>query len=802
VSALDEIKLENVSEFISTVSGGSFSPLFLALFINMGAYKDNDLKQYSPPCFFSQPNVNNRNVDTSRVTTIAKGLYDETVIFGFEEDYVVFPYCIRRVHHDLTPGCKLESLVLPEDAGLYTDDAYEVCFIYECQECDYLLELFFGDKTLILPEEIEKDSFEDYNFRFALFLEKLSNKYNSFRDLKDWKSLTAFLTKTLNCETLFPVSDRSALGELHHHSRIMMNSLTSNRLGGMEGDHRFLGMLMALYNRLLYTSVESHSELEYSHILSENELKEPKNKFCASKISALAKVTFCWPSSGNKAHSTRINSKELNVLKLYSSVMQDKKSGTVNRSIKDVMLGYLKTVKDISVGEDLFGDYHKVHIPGSLRAIKWELKSMQEMGLELYKPNPSKEELEPSQDQDEVLDSDDDAVQEKQVKKGRRKKKKVAKKVPESEDDSEKKPAAKNTLDEDDTSVAKRNKYRYDDDSAGLEARAMVSFREKILDYIISQPIPEVTTILKKGESIFCRLSDDTDQTGRDPKNPNKPKKLLPKDSTSLHLAKFIGYTWTIDRSVEGCYTGKNLKWNSLSPGHLFTLVFLITNFVHDADSLDLMIKILSTNGAPANQSQPFDISELPLPTYPSIFRPGLLDYGHQIVYGFLKPQTMLYDTFFACFIQKYKSASEGVIRNRFMLAIGKCWLRVVYKYGLWITPTAIPACHKPLKDCFVSPGAEKLPNMHINESDTTGTNLPQVAAYICHPIQLVPLYGIPPKSSLPPKRMVRTVQNIKFQKTGNVSNLVSSLAPKPKSARIWQLKSCLRSTILLILFF
>jgi hypothetical protein len=35
------------------------------------------------------------------------------------------------------------------------------------------------------------------------------------------------------------------------------------------------------------------------------------------------------------------------------------------------------------------------------------------------------------------------------------------------------------------------------------------------------------------------------------------------------------------------------------------------------------------------------------------------LDYG-QIVYGFLKPQTMLYDTFFACFIQKYKSASEG----------------------------------------------------------------------------------------------------------------------------------------------
>jgi hypothetical protein len=67
--------------------------------------------------------------------------------------------------------------------------------------------------------------------------------------------------------------------------------------------------------------------------------------------------------------------------------MQDKKSGTVNRSIKDVMLGY-QDVRDISL-VDLFGDYHKVHIL-VLRAIKWELKSMQEMGLELTNQIPVK----------------------------------------------------------------------------------------------------------------------------------------------------------------------------------------------------------------------------------------------------------------------------------------------------------------------------------------------------------------------------------------------------------------------------
>jgi hypothetical protein len=85
-------------------------------------------------------------------------------------------------------------------------------------------------------------------------------------------------------------------------------------------------------------------------------------------------------------------------------------------------------------------------------------------GTRTYKPNPSKEELNHHKIKMKSWPRTMMRCQRKQVKKGRRKKKKVAKKVHESEDDS-KKPAAKIPLDEDDTSVAKRNKYRYDDDS-------------------------------------------------------------------------------------------------------------------------------------------------------------------------------------------------------------------------------------------------------------------------------------------------------------------------------------------------
>jgi hypothetical protein len=49
------------------------------------------------------------------------------------------------------------------------------------------------------------------------------------------------------------------------------------------------------------------------------------------------------------------------------------------------------------------------------------------------------------------------------------------------------------------------------------------------------------------------------DQTGRDPKNPNKPKNYFPKIH-KLASAKFIGYTWTIDRSVEGVTQERTLN--------------------------------------------------------------------------------------------------------------------------------------------------------------------------------------------------------------------------------------------------
>jgi hypothetical protein len=118
--------------------------------------------------------------------------------------------------------------------------------------------------------------------------------------------------------------------------------------------------------------------------------------------------------------------------------------------------------------------------------------------------------------------------QRKQVKKGRRKKKKVAKKVHESEDDSEKETSGENTFDEDDTLLRNGTSTVMMMILCWPGSLSYGLVPEKILDYIIIATIPEVTTILKGNPSSADSVMI-LHQTGRDPKNPTKPKNYFPK---------------------------------------------------------------------------------------------------------------------------------------------------------------------------------------------------------------------------------------------------------------------------------
>jgi hypothetical protein len=308
-------------------------------------------------------------------------------------------------------------------------------------------------------------------------------------------------------------------------------------------------------------------------------------------------------------------------------------------------------------------------------------------GTRTYKPNPSKEELNHHKIKMKSWPRTMMRCQRKQVKKGRRKKKKVAKKVHESRM-TQRNPRRKYLwtkmihLLRNETSTVMMMIL-----AVGLEARAMVSFRK----FLITLSASQFLRLRLSLKGIHLRPTQWWYDFKREeiPRTPTSPK-ITSQRFHKLASAKFIGYLLTIDR-LRGV-TQKEPKWNSLL-GTYLPLVFLITNFVHDADSLDLMIKILSHEW---RSSQPVSncLTSLNfLPTNSQFSGQGLLDsWSDCLVFSETSNNALRY---LLCLLHsKVQSASEGLSQP---FHVGNwCWLRVVYKYGLWSTLTAIPACHKP----------------------------------------------------------------------------------------------------------
>jgi hypothetical protein len=705
------INSANVSDYITSVDGLRVSTLFLSLFVNMGVYEGATKEAYTPPCFFSQPSFNNRNLIRSDVNKYATGLYDKTCIFQYTEEMVIIPYIVGE--YDNVVGTVdggvdiISSVALGGKTRLVSQDDHRAEWFRGSTEIDYLF-LFFFDKTIedllpvYLPKNIEKDSIDDFNFRFCIFLEQLSEKFNGLSTHHDWVQLYKLMEKKLGLERAFKYRTGRTIQWLWHHCHVMMCAISSVRIATGEGNHRMQSIFVALFNLLLHQSVTEVAIPKYKKatIFSRKAMKDTTHQLQISKIMKEATVTASWPKvfkMGAIKHKVGLH--EMNILKVYSTLQQDKKEGSVSRNMNNVLSSYLTEIRNVSrSAAPLYNDYYQVHLPGSRSYIEWCLESCHEDPEKiLHKEAPNV-----------ILKIADAANKETSSVQTKAK----------GEKDVEKQGINKST-----------NKYLNDDTSTGLDARAMVAFREHIIKNVLKDDCREILEM--RGLLIDSWCLDDTDgNKGFDTKNEFKPRKL-PRPQTSPDvIARHIGYGWTIERSIHGCLFVNNLSQNSIRPGYLWPIVFLVTNFVHDEISLDLMLQLLSNNGMPNNASRPLDVTEIV--DYPKLFNSATKSYSHMIVYGFLKPQMMLYDAFLALFKVQYKTAGEINIRNRFMLSIGKSWLKVIHKFGLWIKGDDIRKIHSKLK-MLITDKAADFPHAQATKSEGPGTNLPQVAAYVCH---------------------------------------------------------------------
>jgi hypothetical protein len=144
-----------------------------------------------------------------------------------------------------------------------------------------------------------------------------------------------------------------------------------------------------------------------------------------------------------------------------STLQQDKKAGSVQQNIRDILLSFLHHVSRISRSTTAAMDpLYDVHIPGCYNSGRWSLAAMkienrllhEEASKELLKRSVAQDEHPQPSSLDVAEQPDDDGIPE-----------------------DERKPKVKST------EKAKRasNKYRTDDKSGGLETRAMVTFGKK-----------------------------------------------------------------------------------------------------------------------------------------------------------------------------------------------------------------------------------------------------------------------------------------------------------------------------------
>jgi hypothetical protein len=697
----ETVKPQNVADYVTNAQGLRVSILALSLFVNMGNYVADDATSREPACFFSQPSFNSRKLSVEDVNKHAKGLYDMNCIYEHTDELAIVPYVVTE-HNDNGSENRVNNIGSVALAGKtkLVSHRTQVATWIDCSQVTDDLYKFFMEADFekshpkFLPDGMDEDSFDAYNFRFSIFMEQFFTKFNRLSTKADWLRLCTFMETKLKLTEAFRDFPSNSFQWIWHRCHIMMCGMTRVRVATAEGNHRMESLFLAMFNLVLQGTV---SELlvnpnKRSVTFTETELKDSSNKFIVSRVCVPATIKVCWPSVCKKEteNKSTFGYEEKRIIQIYSALQQNKKEGSVSRDMGNVITSYLGRIKDATDTKKKYNDDRDMHRPGSLRCMLWSIEGIasDERAHLFHKPAPN----------DALLLADAAAEDNKNVDATKQKKIKTG---------ASSKPKAS-------------NKHLNDDGSTGCDARAMVCFREHILQNILSDDSIAIKEIVNGLLEVWAVDASGKD-AGLNPKNENQPRKLVRSATTSSVLAKHIGYQWTIERSIHGCFVASNLTVQTLRPP-IWPVVLLVSNFVHDDASLSVMIQVLENNGKPFNEVSPINVSKIV--DYPKIFNPGMKSYCHTIVHAFLKPQMMLYESFLKLFQKQYSDPGEVNIRNRHMLSIGKSWLNVVNKFGLWIDGKVILLIHSKLKICLEKDITTK--------GVSKGTNLPQLAAHVC----------------------------------------------------------------------
>jgi hypothetical protein len=252
--ALDHV----VDLYVNTIDGMYLSPAFAALLTHMAEYKEEE----GPPlrgvqqkstfphlCLWSQPRVNHRRPDITRLDDLRDAfLYDENNIHGLSfDEYVCFPYVVSyEGNEDGWEGSMhVESMV--KAADLKREDWAE-SLLDHAKVAEDLYNFAFGER---FEDTTGNISHRPYQI-VASALHKMNQKYRGLGDLESVRGLYRdLLGICCNAET-FPDQAMNSrcedYAQLFHSCRIAFQAFFPLRLGMVDGGHRIIVALAAIYN--------------------------------------------------------------------------------------------------------------------------------------------------------------------------------------------------------------------------------------------------------------------------------------------------------------------------------------------------------------------------------------------------------------------------------------------------------------------------------------------------------------------------------------------------------------------------
>jgi hypothetical protein len=250
---------ETAEFYVSSIDRLEMSPALASLFINVAQYKAE--KDSSPNlCLWSQPVVNHRGFDHLRVEKLRTSfIYDAKYNRGLShEDYVCFPYVIVNEKDGINtmpvkPMVKEAELKESFRAEALSSNLKEALLFYKF--------VFGNDYKDSLAEvgsskRVEQDeaymAFGAFNL-FASAIHGMNLKYKGLSSIESLRKLYRDLLQHLfSCGTDLPDQAMNLLCEdyaqLFHACRIAYQAAFKFRLGIIDGAHRIMTALAAIYN--------------------------------------------------------------------------------------------------------------------------------------------------------------------------------------------------------------------------------------------------------------------------------------------------------------------------------------------------------------------------------------------------------------------------------------------------------------------------------------------------------------------------------------------------------------------------